>query len=158
MYRTRPITLFIVAAFFVTAVAISLMASTYTAYSATPGGKHMKISVTSPPGAPYKKVSELVQLPDYLPGMGTLYVDPKTLPVGPYLGYSHDGKLVNIIYMVPLDELENHKTFTNLGASVAGLRVDHTELQYNPGHPGVEKPHYHITEWLISEAAEKAMQ
>jgi hypothetical protein len=28
-------------------------------------------------------VSELVQLPDYLPGRGTWYVDPNTLPVGP---------------------------------------------------------------------------
>jgi hypothetical protein len=158
MYRTRPLTLFIVAAFFVTAVAISLMASTYTAYSAAPGGRHEKISMTAPPGAPYKKVSELVQLPDYLPGMGTLYVDPNNLPVGPYLGYNHAGKLVNIIYMVPLDELDNHKAFMDLGATVAGLRVNHTELQYNPGHPGLEKPHYHITEWLISEAAEKAMQ
>ncbi len=158
MNTTKSLTLFVVAAFFVTAVAVSLMASTYTAYSATPAGKHGKISMTAPPGAPFKKVSELVQLPDYLPGMGTLYVDPKTLPEGPFLGYDHAGRLVNITYMVPVEDLESHKAFTNLGASVAGLRVDHTELQYNPGHPGVEKPHYHITEWLISEAAETAMK
>ncbi len=158
MNTTRSLTLFLVAAFFVTAVAISLMASTYTAYSATPAGKHGKFSMTAPPGAPFKKVSELVQLPEYLPGMGTLYVDPTTLPAGPFLGYDHAGKLVNITYMVPVEDLESHKAFTNLGASVAGLRVDHTELQYNPGHPGVEKPHYHITEWLISEAAEIAMK
>jgi len=160
MYKTKPLTLFVVAAFFVTALAVSLMASTYTAHSATPGGRHgkMNISMTAPPGAPFEKVSKLVQLPDYLPGMGTLYVDPKTLPVGPFLGYNHEGKLVNITYMVPVEDLESHKAFTNLGASVAGLRVDHTELQYNLGHPGVEKPHYHITEWLISEAAETAMK
>jgi hypothetical protein len=59
--------------------------------------------------------------------------------------------------MVPVEELENHKAFTNLGAYVAGLRVDHTKLQYDPGHPDVEKPHYYITEWLISEAQEKIM-
>lgn len=158
MYKTKPLTLFVVAAFFVTALAVSLMASTYTAYSATHIERHGKISMTAPPGAPYEKVSKLVQLPDYLPGMGTLYVDPKTLPVGPYLGYNHAGKLVNIIYMVPVEDLESHKAFTNLGAAVAGLRVDHTELRYNPGHPGLEKPHYHITEWLISEAAETAMK
>ena len=34
----------------------------------------------APPGAPYRKVSELVKLPEYLPGLGTLYVDPTTLP------------------------------------------------------------------------------
>ena len=34
----------------------------------------------APPPAPYEKVSKLVKLPDFLPGIGTLYVDPKTLP------------------------------------------------------------------------------
>ncbi len=39
----------------------------------------------APPGGSYKKVSTLVKLPDFLPGLGTLYVDPKTLPDGPFL-------------------------------------------------------------------------
>ena len=43
----------------------------------------------APPPAPFRKVSELVKLPDFLPGMGTLYVDPKTLPAGPFLAYDH---------------------------------------------------------------------
>ena len=30
----------------------------------------------APPGGDYKKVSELVRLPDFLPGLGTLYVNP----------------------------------------------------------------------------------
>ena len=51
MNTTNPITLFVVAAFFVTAVVISLMASTYTEHSATRGGSHGKISMTAPPGA-----------------------------------------------------------------------------------------------------------
>ncbi len=34
---------------------------------------------TSPP-ASFKKVSSLVKLPDFAPGLGTLYVDPATLP------------------------------------------------------------------------------
>ena len=29
----------------------------------------------APPGGAYKKVSEPVKLPDFLPGIGTLYVD-----------------------------------------------------------------------------------
>ena len=45
---------------------------------------------TSPP-ASFKKVSSLVKLPDFVPGLGTLYVDPATLPVGPFLGYNHKG-------------------------------------------------------------------
>jgi hypothetical protein len=39
--------------------------------------------LNEPPAAPYKKVSTLVKLPDFVPGLGTLYVDPKTLPEGP---------------------------------------------------------------------------
>lgn len=111
--------------------------------------------MTTPP-ASFKKVSSLVKLPDFLPGLGTLYVDPATLPVGPFLGYNHAGKLVNIIYMVPLKDLDSHKNFDALGGVAAGIKLNHTDIQYNPGHPGVEEPHYHIVEWLISPAAVKA--
>ena len=108
----------------------------------------------SPP-ADFKKVSELVALPDYLPGLGTLYVDPKTLPVGPFLGYDKHHKLVNVIYMVPLADLDAHKAMTDLGTAAAGLKVNHTDIEYNPGHPGVEVPHYHIVQWLISHSEEQ---
>ena len=111
--------------------------------------------ITASPPAKFKKVSTLVKLPDFLPGMGTLYVDPATLPVGPFLGYNHKGKLVNIIYMVPVKDLEAHKNFDALGGAAKGVKVDHTAIQFNPGHPGVEEPHYHITQWLISPAAAK---
>jgi hypothetical protein len=112
--------------------------------------------ITTSPPANYKKVSTLVKLPDFLPGLGTLYVDPATLPVGPFLGYNHKGKLVNITYMVPLKDIDGHKNFEKLGEVAAGVKVDHTDIQYNPGHPGVEEPHYHIVQWLISPAAVKA--
>ena len=111
--------------------------------------------VTSSPPASFKKVSSLVKLPDFLPGLGTLYVDPSTLPVGPFLGYNHQGKLVNIVYMVPLKDLEAHQNFEGIGGVAAGLKLNHTDIQYNPGHPGVEEPHYHIVQWLISSAAVK---
>lgn len=110
---------------------------------------------TSPP-ASFKKVSSLVKLPDFLPGLGTLYVDPATLPVGPFLGYNHKGHLVNITYMVPLKDIDGHKNFETLGTVAAGVKLNHTDIQYNPGHPGVEEPHYHIVQWLISPAAVKA--
>jgi hypothetical protein len=108
----------------------------------------------SPP-ANFKKVSELVSLPDYLPGMGTLYVDAKTLPVGPFLGYDKQSRLVYVIYMVPLSDIDAHKPMTNLGTAAAGLKIDHTDMEYNPGHPGVEVPHYHIVQWLISHEEEQ---
>ncbi len=111
--------------------------------------------ITTSPPASFKKVSALVKLPDFLPGLGTLYVDPSTLPVGPFLGYNHKGKLVNIIYMVPTKDLDAHKNFQSLGGVAAGMKLNHTDIQYNPGHPGVEEPHYHIVQWLISPAAVK---
>jgi len=111
--------------------------------------------ITTSPPAKFKKVSTLVKLPDFIPGMGTLYVDPSTLPVGPFLGYDRGGKLVNIIYMVPMKDLEAHKNFDALGGAAKGLKVDHTAIEFNPGHPGVEEPHYHVTQWLISPAAVK---
>lgn len=105
---------------------------------------------TKPP-ANFKKVSTLVKLPDFIPGLGTLYVDPSTLPAGPFLGYDKKGKLVEVTYMLPLKDLDAHKNWEDLGAKLGHLRIDHTDFTYNPGHPGVEEPHYHITEWLIGK-------
>src|SRR6187402_3613887 len=58
-----------------------------------------------PPGGMYKKVSTLVPLPDFIPGLGTLYVDPATLPAGPFLAYDHQGHLVGSVYMIPLRDM-----------------------------------------------------
>src|ERR1043166_2042248 len=77
----------------------------------------------APPGGTYKKVSELVKLPDFLPGLGTLYVDPKTLPAGPFLAYDHQGKLVSTIYMIPLKDIQEQKKFDDLPSP--GGKVDH---------------------------------
>jgi hypothetical protein len=107
----------------------------------------------APPAAPYEKVSELVKLPDFLPGIGTLYVDPKTLPDGPFLAYDHQGKLVSTIYMIPLKDLDAHKNIADLAAP--GGNVDHVSILYNAGHPGVAEPHYHIVLWHVTKAQEK---
>ncbi len=107
---------------------------------------------TAPPGGDYKKVSDLVKLPEFLPGLGTLYVDPKTMPAGPFLAYDHDGKLVSTIYMIPIKDFTDHKKFEDLKA--AGGKVDHVGMYYNAGHPGVEVPHYHIVLWHITKAEE----
>lgn len=106
----------------------------------------------APPGGTYKKVSELVKLPDFLPGLGTLYVDPKTLPAGPFLAYDHQGKLVSTIYMIPLKDMTEQKKFDDLAAP--GGRVDHVSIYFNAGHPGVPDPHYHIVLWHVSKPQE----
>ncbi len=106
----------------------------------------------SPPGGAYEAVSKLVKLPDFLPGMGQLFVDPKTLPAGPFLAYDHKGKLVSTIYMIPLEDLQAKKNFDSLAAP--GGKVDHVDIYYNAGHPGVEKPHAHVVLWHVSKKEE----
>jgi fermentation-respiration switch protein FrsA (DUF1100 family) len=108
----------------------------------------------APPGGAYQQVSKLVPLPNFLPGLGTLYVDPATLPAGPFLAYDHEGNLVSSIYMIPLKDVNAHKGFTDL--KVAHERADHVDIVFNAGHPGVPEPHYHIIVWYVSpEAAAK---
>jgi len=106
-----------------------------------------------PTDAAYKKVSDLVALPEFLPGMGTLYVKPATLPVGPFLAYDRDGTLVATIYMVPLADIEQHKAFP--GLAVGANQARQVDLTFNAGHPGVEAPHYHVTVWHVDPAMAK---
>jgi hypothetical protein len=107
----------------------------------------------APPAGAYQKVSEFVKLPDFLPGLGQLYVDPATLPAGPFLAYDHDGRLVSTVYMLPIEDLTNKdKRFDNLAAS--GGVVDHVDVYFNAGHPGVETPHAHVVLWHVSVADE----
>ena len=102
----------------------------------------------APPGGAYKEVSTLVPLPDFIPGLGTLYVDPTTLPAGPFLAYDHQGNLVSSIYMIPLKDMNAHKGFSAL--KVAQERADHVDIIFNAGHPGVAEPHYHVILWYVS--------
>ena len=106
----------------------------------------------SPPKAPYQQVSKLVKLPDFLPGMGQLFVDPATLPAGPFLAYDHEGQLVSTIFMIPVEDLKPNKRFDNLASP--GGKVDHVDIYFNAGHPGVEKPHAHLVLWHVPKADE----
>lgn len=103
--------------------------------------------LNAPPAAPYKAVSSLVKLPDFIPGLGQLFVAPDTLPAGPFLGYDHDGKLVTTTYMIPLSLMKPDMNLEDLKAP-AGT-VDHVDIMYNAGHPGVEEPHIHIVLWNV---------
>jgi hypothetical protein len=112
--------------------------------------------VAEPPGGHYQKVSALVHFPDFYAGLGTLYVQPTTLPYGPFRGYDRNGDLVNTIFMVPLQDLDKHTSIRNLEGMP--LPVDHVEIYFNSGHPGVDMPHYHIVLWHVSAARQKTLQ
>ena len=107
-------------------------------------------AVTTPPEAPFAAVASLVALPEFIPGLGTLYVDPASLPAGPFLGYDHDGRLSATIYMVPIEDLTTGKAFDNLAVGMDS--VTGVDIYFNAGHPGVEKPHAHVVLYHDAEA------
>jgi hypothetical protein len=99
----------------------------------------------------YKKVSSLVDFPPFFPGIGALYVQPEKLPNGPYRAFDRRGRLSSTIYMLPIEDFENRKQFDLEG--LAG-RGDHVTFYFNSGHPGLDKPHYHIHIWHVSKKGE----
>jgi outer membrane murein-binding lipoprotein Lpp len=108
---------------------------------------------TGPPPAGYVQVSKLVDLPDFVPGLGALYVQPQTLPAGPFLAYDRDNRLVSTIYMIPVADIAARKRFEDLAAT--GRPVQDVDLYFNPGHPGVAVPHYHFVLWHVPKATAK---
>jgi hypothetical protein len=122
----------------------------------TGGEAQQETWLQAPPGGAYKKLSSLAQLPDYLPNLGTLYVDPATLPAGPFLAYDRQGNLVSSVYMIPLRDLRAGQAFNTL--AVAKATVDHVDIYYNNGHAGVPEPHYHIVLWYVSPEQVKALE
>lgn len=130
---------------------MTVLALTLIAFGSLPASAADPVS-KAPPSAPYKQVSKLVKLPDFLPGLGELFVDPATLPAGPFLAYDHDGKLVSTVYMIPVEDLNANKKFDDLAAP--GGNVDHVDIYFNAGHPGVEKPHAHVVLWHVPVSGE----
>jgi hypothetical protein len=123
---------------------------------ATAGCASVRAQQAAAPPDNYKKVSTLVALPEFVQGLGVLYVDPATLPAGPFLAYDRQGKLVSSVYMIPLKDITAHKAFNNL--TVAKEKVDHVDMYYNAGHPGVAEPHYHVVVWYVSPQQAAALK
>lgn len=105
---------------------------------------------TAPPSAPYLAVSDLVALPDFIPGLGSLYTDPETLPVGPFLAYDREGNLSATVYMTPIQRLRDGVAYDNLELGLS--TVNSVDIYYNAGHPGVEEPHAHVVLFHDDEA------
>lgn len=138
------------------ALALTLLAGPAQAQQKEVGATHDEARMAAPPGGAFQPVSELVELPDFLPGIGTLYVDPATLPAGPFLAYDREGKLVSSIYMIPLSAMNEQQSFN--GLDVAAAKADHVDIYYNAGHPGVAEPHYHFVVWTVSPDKAAALE
>lgn len=103
-----------------------------------------------PPGGDFRKLSTLADFPDFYPGLGRLYVQPASMPFGPYYGYDRNGKLVCTIYMAPMAAMDAHQSLEDLIQGAPAL-VDHVQMLYTHGHPGVAEPHYHVILWHITQ-------
>ena len=113
-----------------------------------PAAASSGVSIKEPPGGSYVKACTIASLPCFFPGLGTLYVQPTTLPAGPFQAYDHNGDLVSTIYMIPVADFDARKKHDELASSP--LPVTFVDIYYNSGHPGVPMPHYHIVLWHVS--------
>lgn len=119
-------------------------------------GREVAGQSMAPPGGEYQKASEAAGLPEFFPGLGILYVQPKTLPGGPYLAYDRQGHLVSSVYMVTLKEIDAHQKLNFTG--VPDMAVDHVDIRYSPGHPSMPDPHYHVILWYIPAEQANALK
>lgn len=111
------------------------------------------------PPSNYVAASDILPLPEFIPGAGALYIDPANAPVGPWLAYGKNGELVELLYMVPLSQLDAAGSWEALGAGVVaslGVSIDHLDITFNGGHPGMAEPHYHLRLALIDHAGQQA--
>lgn len=108
------------------------------------------------PPAKFVKIADALKNPGlaFIPGLGELWVDPATLPAGPFFGYDKGGKLVNITYMLPTAQIEKNQVWNDLGTAASGLKIDHTDVHVSGAHPGVAEKHVHVINWLIPHADE----
>ena len=114
----------------------------------------------SPPPAPYVGVATILPLPDFIPNAGALFIDPANAPVGPWLSYGSDGSLVEVLFMVPISQMQQAADWPDLAAGLLaslGLTVDHVDITYNGGHPGMAEPHYHIRLVFVDAATQNTL-
>lgn len=114
----------------------------------------------SPPPEPYVGVATILPLPDFIPGVGALFIDPANAPTGPWLAYGNDGSLIEVLFMVPISAMQDAQNWSDLAAGLiakTGLSVDHVDITYNGGHPGMAEPHYHIRLVLVDAATDEAL-
>jgi hypothetical protein len=115
---------------------------------------------TAQPPAPYVNASTILELPDFIPGVGALYIDPANAPYGPWLSYSQDNQLIEVLYMIPISDMDKAMDWGDLGTGLftkLGLgAIDHVDITYNGGHPGMPEPHYHFRMALVDHATQEA--
>jgi hypothetical protein len=136
---------------------LALLTAALLATTATAGAQS-EFDPPLPEG--YVSVSEIVRLPEFIPGVGALYIHPDNAPVGPWLSYGNDGRLVEVLFMVPVSEMQASTNWEDLAAgafaSLGVSRIDHVDVSFNGGHPGMAEAHYHFRIVLVDNDAQQA--
>lgn len=110
----------------------------------------------------YVNASTIVKgLPAFVPNAGALYIIPDNAPTGPWIAYGKDGNPIDVMFMIPISKMDAHQSWSNLPGvgdllNELDVTVDHVEVMYNPGHPGLPVPHYHVMLVFVNHAAEQA--
>lgn len=142
------------------AVSLGALTSLVTLAFAQGGyGEAAHSAMQLPAPEPYVSVADILPLPDFIPGAGGLYIDPANAPVGPWLSYGKDGNLIEILFMVPLSGMQAAENWEDLATGLVGelgVTIDHVDLSYNGGHPGMAEPHYHIRLVLVDAGTQDA--
>ena len=134
------------------------MLLTMTAAAAQEEGGQGSTTLQAPPPAPFQDATELLPLPDFIPGAGSLYIDPEDAPVGPWLAYGQDGNLVEVLFMVPVSAMQEAQNWDDLAQgliSELGLVIDHVDITFNAGHPGMAEAHYHFRMSVVDPATQQ---
>ena len=64
--------------------------------------------------------------------------------------YGHHGRPIDNLFMVPLEQLDARQSLNDLWQAVLAqfgathIHIDHVDLTYNGGHPGLAELHYHV--------------
>jgi hypothetical protein len=119
----------------------------------------LSIAQTPAPPSGYVNASEILPLPNFISTAGSLYIEPANAPVGPWLAYGNDGSLIELLYMIPVAQMQAAQNWDDLGADIIndlGMTLDHVDISVNGGHPGMAELHYHIRLVFVDHEAQLA--
>lgn len=99
-----------------------------------------QVAMAPPPGK-FQQASEvLAGFPDFIEGVGQLWVQPQDVAAGgPFLAYDQAGRLASTVYMVSRNDLAAGTGLDKRKA--APNQVHYVSLVPHAGHPGMPEPH-----------------
>jgi hypothetical protein len=78
-----------------------------------------------------------VNFPKFFPGLGVIFVKPDTIPLGPFLCFDRNDRLIATVYMISIKDIDDHKS---LEAPAFAGNVDHVSYYFKSARPGFEMP------------------